>query len=170
MRRPSFDVYFMRQAVIASSRATCNRRLVGAVLVRDNRVLTTGYNGSIRGGVHCDDKGHLMVGGHCVRTVHAEVNAMLAAARHGVTTDGATVYITCYPCWGCFKMLANAGIVRIVYENSYRVDPFVSEGVARMDMKLEQVELSAKDKESLLGTAFASEQVEIELKPATEGG
>lgn len=139
--RPSFDEYFMWQAVVASTRATCDRRHVGAVLVRDNRVLTTGYNGSIRGGVHCDDAGHLMRDGHCVRTVHAEVNAVLAAARHGVSTGGATLYVTCYPCWACFKMLANAGIVRVAYENSYRVDQLVARIASEMQMPLDQIEL-----------------------------
>ncbi len=150
MSRPNWDTYFVWQAVVASTRATCNRRLVGAVLVRDHRVLTTGYNGSIRSGGHCDDVGHLMRDQHCVRTVHAEVNAVLAAARHGVSTDGATLYVTCYPCWACFKMLANAGIARIVYENSYRVDPLVATAASEMQIPLDQVELEPAHVESLL--------------------
>ena len=150
MSRPDWNRYFMWQAIVASTRATCDRRLVGAVLVRDNRVLTTGYNGSIMGGKHCDDDGHLMRDDHCVRTVHAEMNAVIAAARHGVSTDGATLYVTCYPCWNCFKMLANAGIRRIVYENSYRVDPLVADGAVVMGMELEQVGMDPGDVATLI--------------------
>lgn len=106
---------------------------------------------------------------NCVRTVHAEVNALIAAARHGVTTDGATLYVTCYPCWGCFKMLANAGITRIVYENSYRVDPLVLEGAALMGMTVYQLELSSEDKEAILGEAYDPEQQTFDDKLATEG-
>ena len=125
--RPSWDEYFASLADLASTRATCDRKHVGAVLVRDNRVLATGYNGSVRGLPHCDDAGHTMEDGHCVRTVHAEVNAVLSAARHGVSTDGATLYVNTYPCWLCFKMVANAGITRIVYADRYNVSPAVAE-------------------------------------------
>ncbi len=120
--RPSWDRYFASLADLASTRATCDRKHVGAVLVRDNRVLATGYNGSVRRADHCDDAGHLMEDGHCVRTVHAEINAVLCAARHGVSTEGATLYINTYPCWPCFKMIVNAGIVRVVYADGYRID------------------------------------------------
>ena len=87
---------------------------------------------------------------NCVRTVHAEMNAVIAAARHGVSTDGATLYVTCYPCWNCFKMLANAGIRRIVYENSYRVDPLVADGAVVMGMELEQVGMDPGDVATLI--------------------
>lgn len=118
--RPSWDEYFLRMALAVASRGTCDRKRVGAVLVRDKAVLATGYNGSIRRAAHCDDVGHMMVGGHCVRTVHAEANAIAHAARHGVHVDGATLYVTCSPCWGCFRLVANAGVWRIVYGEAYR--------------------------------------------------
>ena len=110
----------MRIALVVATRATCDRRNVGAVIVRDKTILSTGYNGSIRGLPHCDEVGHLMEDGHCVRTVHAEANAIAQAARNGVRIAGATVYVTASPCWACFKLIANAGIVRVVYGEFYR--------------------------------------------------
>ena len=119
-KRASWDEYFMRIAREVSSRATCDRKQVGAVIVRDRCILATGYNGSIRGLPHCDDVGHMMEDGHCVRTLHAEANAIIQAARNGVRIDGADIYVTASPCWGCFKMIANAGIGRIVFGEFYR--------------------------------------------------
>jgi dCMP deaminase len=103
-----------------ATRSTCDRKHVGAVIVRDRMILTTGYNGSIRGLPHCDDVGHLMDEGHCVRTTHAEANALVQAARNGVSVDGAGIYVTASPCFGCFKLIANAGLVRIVFGEFYR--------------------------------------------------
>ena len=119
--RPDWDTYFMTIARAVSARSTCDRAHVGAVLVRDKRILTTGFNGSPAGLPHCDDVGHLMIDGHCVRTIHAEANAIIQAALHGVSTNGATCYVTHFPCLNCTKMLINAGIVRIVYNVAYGV-------------------------------------------------
>lgn len=110
----------MQIAAQVATRATCDRKHVGAVIVRDKTILTTGYNGSIRGLAHCDDVGHMMEDGHCVRTVHAEINAIAQAARNGVRTDGAAIYVTASPCWPCFKAIVNAGIMRIVFGEFYR--------------------------------------------------
>lgn len=120
--RPDWDTYFMTIAHDVAARSTCDRALVGAVLVREKRILTTGFNGSPTGLPHCDDVGHLMVDGHCVRTIHAEANSIIQAALHGVSTKGATCYVTHMPCLSCAKMLINAGIVRIVYHKDYRQD------------------------------------------------
>ncbi len=103
-----------------ATRATCDRKHVGAVIVRDKTILATGYNGSVRGLAHCDDEGHLMEDGHCVRTVHAEANAIVHAARNGVRIDAAMIYVTASPCWPCFRLIANAGITRIVFGEFYR--------------------------------------------------
>jgi dCMP deaminase len=103
-----------------ATRSTCDRKFVGAVIVRDRSILATGYNGSIRGLAHCDEEGHLMEEGHCVRTVHAEANAIVQAARNGVRIDGASIYVTASPCWGCFRLIANGGITRIVFGEFYR--------------------------------------------------
>jgi dCMP deaminase len=121
--RPEWDSYFLKIAYAVSERSTCDRALVGCVLVLDKRILTTGFNGSPSGQPHCDEVGHLMVDGHCVRTIHAETNAIIQAALHGVSTKGATCYVTHFPCMNCAKALVNAGIVRLVYDVSYRKDP-----------------------------------------------
>lgn len=121
--RPDWDSYFLKIANAVSERSTCDRAMVGCVLVLEKRILTTGFNGSPSGQPHCDEVGHLMVDGHCVRTIHAETNAIIQAALHGVSTKGATCYVTHFPCMNCAKVLVNAGIVRLVYGVSYRIDP-----------------------------------------------
>jgi dCMP deaminase len=118
--RVPWDQYFMHIAQVVSSRSTCHRKFVGAVIVRDKTILSTGYNGSIRGMPHCTDVGHMMEDGHCVATIHAEANAILQAAKNGVMIEGATLYVTASPCWNCFKQSANAGVRRICYGEFYR--------------------------------------------------
>lgn len=117
--RPSWDEYFLNIAEVVSTRSTCLRRAVGAVLVRDRQILSTGYNGAPRGLPHCIDVGCLMKDEHCVRASHAEMNAIAQAALHGVRVKGATLYCTDKPCLICTKLLINAGIVRIVYLRDY---------------------------------------------------
>jgi len=119
MRRPSWDEYFMELAQVVAKRSTCNRRSVGAVLVRDKRILTTGYNGSTPGQAHCTDVGCLMVDNHCVRAIHAEQNAIIQGALHGIDLRGAVCYVTSAPCVHCSKMLIAAGIKRIVFQEDY---------------------------------------------------
>jgi dCMP deaminase len=113
-KRPSWDEYFLKLAMLASERATCPRMHCGCVLVKDRFVLATGYNGSLPGQPHCDDVGCLIVDNHCVRTNHAEMNALIQAARHGVNVVGATAYITNMSCTTCAKALIAAGIKRVV--------------------------------------------------------
>lgn len=113
-KRPSWDEYFLKLAMLASERATCPRMHCGCVLVKDRFVLATGYNGSLPGQPHCEDVGCLIVDNHCVRTNHAEMNALIQAARHGVNTTGATAYITNMSCTTCAKALIAAGIKRVV--------------------------------------------------------
>jgi dCMP deaminase len=120
MARASWEQYFMNIAKQVATRSTCSRKHVGAVIVRDKTILSTGYNGSIRGMPHCDEAGHMMENDHCVATIHAESNSVLQAAKNGVMIDKAEVYITASPCWPCFKMLANAGIKKIFYGEFYR--------------------------------------------------
>ncbi len=120
--RPDWDSYFMKIAYAVSERSTCDRAFVGCVLVLDKRILTTGFNGSPAGQPHCDEKGHLLVDGHCVRTIHAETNAIIQAALHGVSTRGSTCYVTHFPCINCAKALINAGISRLVYHVGYHMD------------------------------------------------
>lgn len=118
--RASWDTYFMGIARQVATRATCERKAVGAVIARDRNILATGFNGSIRGLPHCIDVGCLMEHDHCVRAVHAEANAILQAAKNGVSIDGATIYTTASPCWPCFRLIANAGIVAVMYGEEYR--------------------------------------------------
>jgi len=120
MARVSWDQYFMNIAAVVASRSTCPRKFVGAVIVRDRTILSTGYNGSIRGLPHCEDVGCVVEDGHCVSTVHAEANAILQAARNGVAVGGAELYTTASPCWPCFKLIANSGISRVYYGEFYR--------------------------------------------------
>ena len=120
--RPTWNEYFMNIANEVAKRSTCERAQVGAVIVRDKRILTTGYNGSPRGLAHCSEVGCLMDNGHCVRTLHAEQNAIIQAALHGVITEGATIYVTHQPCFNCAKTIINAGISEIVYDREYRDD------------------------------------------------
>jgi len=117
--RPSWDEYFLKLAMLASERSTCPRMHCGCVMVKDRFVLATGYNGSLPRAAHCDEVGCLVVNNHCVRTNHAEVNALCQASRHGISLDGATVYVTNMPCTACVKALIASGIRRIVVCSDY---------------------------------------------------
>ena len=127
MVRPSWERYFMEIAELVSSRSTCLRRQVGAVLVRDKHIIATGYNGAPRGISHCMEVGCLreklgIPSGErheMCRGTHAEQNAIIQAALHGVSTDGATLYCTHQPCILCAKMLINAGVERVVFQGEY---------------------------------------------------
>ena len=120
--RVSWETYFMNIAREVATRSTCDRKHVVAVIVRDKTILSTGYNGSIKGLPHCDEAGHEMVEGHCVRTTHAEANAIVQAAKNGVKIDSAEIYVTASPCYNCFKLIANSGIKIIYYHEFYRDD------------------------------------------------
>lgn len=127
-RRPSWDEYFLKLADTVASRATCDRGRSGCVIVKDKQILVTGYVGSPRGLPHCDDVGHLFkkvihedgsVTQHCVRTVHAEQNAITQAARRGIALDGSTLYCRMTPCRTCAMLIINCGIERVVCERKY---------------------------------------------------
>lgn len=118
-KRPSWDQYFLKVAMLVSERATCPRMHCGCVLVRDKRILATGYNGSIPGGEHCEDVGCWIVDNHCIRTIHAEMNALLQCSVHGVSTKGAIAYVTNMPCTNCAKSLIGAGIKEVVIFSDY---------------------------------------------------
>ena len=127
MDRPDYDTYFMEMATLVARRSTCVRRQVGAVIVKDKRVLTTGYNGSPRGTKHCEELGCIReqmkipsgTRHELCRGVHAEQNAVIQAAYFGVSIDGSTIYTTTFPCSMCAKILINAGVREIVYSESY---------------------------------------------------
>jgi dCMP deaminase len=126
-QRADWHQYFMELAKHVSSRSTCPRKNVGAVIVRDRNILSTGYNGSISGQPHCDEAGHMMENSHCVRTIHAEINAIAQAAKNGVSINQADLYVTALPCWQCFKVIANSGIRHVYYAEDYRPDKRIQE-------------------------------------------
>ncbi len=127
MARPSWDEYFMEITRLVARRSTCLRRQVGAVLVKDKNILATGYNGAPSGVAHCLDAGCLrerlgIPSGErheLCRGLHAEQNAIIQAAKHGTNIEKAILYCTTMPCIICSKMIINAGIIRIVYEEGY---------------------------------------------------
>jgi dCMP deaminase len=143
--RADWHTYFMNMARQASTRSTCSRKHVGAVIVRDRTILSTGYNGSVRGMPHCDDVGHEMEGGHCVGTIHAEANAIIQAARNGVNINGGEMYTTASPCWNCFKLIANAGIGKIYYGEFYRDERSLR---VAGEIGIELVDLSGKARQA----------------------
>ncbi len=127
--RPSWDTYFMQIAHLVATRATCPRRSVGAIVVMDKHIVATGYNGAPAGLPHCPPDGDknewprgCLMSGHCMRSLHAEQNCLLQAAKIGVSCDRSTMYVTCQPCNTCAKMIINAGIQRVVYEGDYPDD------------------------------------------------
>ncbi|RLB90481.1 MAG: cytidine deaminase [Deltaproteobacteria bacterium] len=146
MGRPSWDEYFMKIAHLVAKRSTCLRRQVGAIVVRDKRILATGYNGAPTGLPHCVDIGCLrdemgINSGErheLCRGLHAEQNVIIQAAYHGVSIKGATLYCTNRPCSICAKMLINAGICEIVYEEGY-ADPMGEEMLAAAGVRVRRV-------------------------------
>ena len=127
MQRISWDEYFMAQSHLLSLRSTCSRLSVGATIVKDKRIVSGGYNGSIKGDEHCIDVGCKVVEGHCVRTIHAEINAILQCSKFGVGIEGATIYVTHFPCLNCTKSIIQAGIKEICYANDYRNNEYARE-------------------------------------------
>ena len=117
MERPNWVEYYLNIAKVVGTRATCNRLRVGAVLVKDHVIIATGYNGAPSGMDHCDDVGHLMIDGHCKRTIHAEENVLLQA---GSNAFGSKLYITHRPCTGCLLKLIQAGVDTIAFLEDYQ--------------------------------------------------
>ncbi len=122
MQRIGKDEYFMNIARVVSTRSTCDRAHVGAILVKNSMIISTGYNGSPRSLPHCSEEGHFMENGHCTRTVHAEVNAIIQAAYNGISTNQASLYTTHFPCRHCLKFLINSGILQVFFSEAYKHD------------------------------------------------
>ncbi|MAH33198.1 deaminase [archaeon] len=144
MARVKWEDYFMNIAKQVATRSTCDRKHVGAVIVRDKTILSTGYNGSIRGMPHCDEAGHLMENEHCVATIHAEANAILQAAKNGVMIDNSEVYITASPCWNCFKMAVNSGIKKIYYGEFYK-DERIFDVAKKLGIELTHIKVNQSE-------------------------
>lgn len=140
MQRISWDEYFMAQSHLLSLRSTCSRLSVGATIVKDKRIVSGGYNGSIKGDEHCIDVGCKVVEGHCVRTIHAEINAILQCSKFGAGTEGATIYVTHFPCLNCTKSIIQAGIKEICYANDYRNNEYARELLERSGVVVRKVD------------------------------
>ncbi|MFC7393285.1 ComE operon protein 2 [Scopulibacillus cellulosilyticus] len=139
MKRLSWDQYFMAQSHLLANRSTCPRLAVGATIVRDKRIIAGGYNGSISGGVHCVDEGCYIIDGHCVRTIHAEMNAIIQCAKFGVATQGAEIYVTHFPCLQCCKAIIQSGIKTVYYATDYRNHPYAVELFDSANVKTKKV-------------------------------
>ena len=126
-QRIPWDQYFLSQSLVLSLRSTCERLMVGAVIVRNKRVIAGGYNGSVSGEDHCIDVGCYLEEGRCVRTVHAEMNAILQCAKFGVQTDDAEIYVTHFPCLKCTQSIIQAGIHKIYYLHDYHNHPYAKQ-------------------------------------------
>ncbi|MBD2447402.1 dCMP deaminase family protein [Nostoc sp. FACHB-152] len=152
-QRPTWDEYFLMLAKLAATRSTCLAFPVGAVIVKNKQVVATGYNGSPSGSVHCTAQGYCYPGlSSCdasktlpSRAVHAEANAIAQAAKYGVATDGAKIYVTLEPCLSCLKLIISAGIREVIYETSFNSgnslfvrDSFIQEGL----ITLKQIQVS----------------------------
>ncbi|MFH0754414.1 MAG: cytidine/deoxycytidylate deaminase family protein [Candidatus Omnitrophota bacterium] len=144
MARPNWDEYFMKLAMLASERATCPRMHCGCVLVKDREVIATGYNGSIPGDEHCEDVGCLVVDNHCVRTNHAEMNAIVQAAKKGHIVNGGIAYVTNMPCTTCAKALIAAGIKRVVVFSDYH-STLATEFFAKAKVTIDKVPMPSKE-------------------------
>lgn len=142
MKRVSWQQYFMAQATVASLRSTCTRLMVGAVIVRDNRIIASGYNGSVNDSTHCIDEGCYIVDDHCVRTVHAEMNALLQCARFGVPTNNTEMYVTHFPCLLCTKQIIQAGIKKLYYETDYKNNPLAVQLFKEAQVEVAQISLT----------------------------
>ena len=144
MKRPNWDEYFLKLAMLASERATCPRMHCGCVLVKDKNVIATGYNGSIPGDDHCEDVGCMIVDNHCVRTVHAEMNALIQAARRGHAMEDSTAYITNMPCTNCAKALITAGVKRVVIFSDYH-DTMAETFFSKASVTIDRIAMPAKE-------------------------
>jgi len=127
MERITWDQFFMAQSHLLALRSTCSRLAVGATIVRDNRIIAAGYNGSISGDEHCIEKGCYVVDNHCIRTIHAEVNALLQCAKYGTPTKDADLYVTHFPCLSCSKSIIQSGIKNVYYASDYKNNPYALE-------------------------------------------
>lgn len=145
-QRPSWDEYFLQMADMIGTRGTCDRGRSGCVITKDKRILTTGYVGSPIGLPHCDEVGHMMhtvvnedgsQSRHCIRTAHAEQNAINNAARNGVAVEGGTMYCKMIPCYKCAQSIVNAGIVRVVAMKDYHAGNFTKEIFKEANIQLE---------------------------------
>lgn len=174
LQRPSWDEYFLMLAKLAATRSTCLAFPVGAVIVKDKQVLATGYNGSPSGSAHCTTQGYCYPGlSSCdasrdkpSRAVHAEANALAQAAKHGISTHGASIYVTLEPCLFCLKLIISAGIHEVFYETPFMGeasatvrDSFIDEGLIRLKKIQLSKTVAEKAALTLLNPTSISEKI-----------
>ncbi|QLL78062.1 ComE operon protein 2 [Ligilactobacillus saerimneri] len=153
-KRIPWNQYFMLQAILLSMRSTCERLSVGAIIVRDNRIIAGGYNGAVSGDDHCIDVGCYIRDGHCMRTIHAEMNAVLQCAKFGIPTADAEIYVTDFPCLQCTKSLLQAGIKKIHYLRNYNNDEYAIQLLERKHVAVEQVSVDPSYLNSVIKDKF----------------
>ncbi|BAQ11508.1 deoxycytidylate deaminase [Bacillus sp. OxB-1] len=154
MERITWDQFFMAQCHLLAMRSTCTRLAVGAIIVRDNRIIAGGYNGSISGGDHCIDHGCYVIDNHCVRTIHAEMNALLQCSKYGSPVDGSTLYVTHFPCLQCAKAIIQSGVKHIFYATDYKNDPYAIQLFAQSGVSVQQVPFDEKKVDFSYGSKF----------------
>ena len=141
-KRMSWNEYFMEICKMVATRSTCDRAEVGCVIVNDdNRIVSSGYNGSISRNPHCNDVGHTMRDNHCIATIHAEMNALLYCAKEGIAVKDCIIYVTHFPCLNCTKALIQAGIKAIYFMNDYRIDDYAIELLNRNNIPFAKIEI-----------------------------
>ncbi|KXH87384.1 ComE operon protein 2 [Sporosarcina sp. HYO08] len=165
MERITWDQFFMAQCHLLAVRSTCTRLAVGATIVRDHRIIAGGYNGSISGGDHCIDHGCYVVDNHCVRTIHAEMNALLQCSKYGIPVAGSTLYVTHFPCLQCSKAIIQAGIRRVLYATDYKNDVYAMKLFAQAGVSVQQIpfnegkiDFSSEEKYSLFEEMLSTMQ------------
>lgn len=144
MERITWDQFFMAQCHLLAVRSTCTRLSVGASIVRDNRIIAGGYNGSISGGDHCIDHGCYVIESHCVRTIHAEMNALLQCSKYGIPVAGSTLYVTHFPCLQCSKAIIQAGIKHVIYATDYKNDEYALKLFTQSDVSVQHIPFDEK--------------------------
>lgn len=154
MERITWNQFFMAQSHIIALRSTCTRLAVGATIVREKRIIAAGYNGSISGDDHCIEKGCYVEDSHCIRTVHAEVNAILQCAKYGISTNGADIYVTHFPCLACTKSIIQAGIKNVYYASDYKNHPFAMELFKKANINVVQVPFEKQNIDLLRNEKF----------------
>ncbi|UUX34142.1 ComE operon protein 2 [Fundicoccus culcitae] len=140
--RIPWNQYFLSQSLVLSLRSTCQRLMVGAVIVREHRMIAGGYNGSVSGEEHCTQVGCYLENGRCVRTVHAEMNAIIQCSKFGASTQGADIYVTHFPCLKCTQAIIQAGIKRIIYLYDYHNHEYALRLIKQAEIEVLKVELS----------------------------
>lgn len=139
MSKKNWHQYFMEITEKVSERATCDRKYVEAVIVKDKRILATGFNGSMSKAQECDTSGHMIENDHCVRTIHAELNAIIQCAKFGISCQGASIYINTFPCWSCFKIMVNSGIEIIYYRDEYNIEDKVTLHALQLGIEMRKI-------------------------------